>query len=145
MNYLYVQKWLPYSLLIFVSYFFSLSFFIAIHKTDKVDGEIRFSIFMLFGFFATYHWLPEDRTTKTLEEWAVGLENKDFQTGLGARVFSKCWKACVWVLSAKWWVSGRRRSLVSSGGEGEGGNDGEARDGSTAVGVALGGVRIDNR
>jgi hypothetical protein len=119
------------------------SLFITIHKTDKTDREIRFSIFMLFGFFATYYWLPEDGTIKTLEEWAVGLENEDFQNGLRAKVFRKCWEACAWVLSGEWWVFGRR-SLVESGGEGERDSDGEVRDESTAVSGALEGMRVES-
>lgn len=78
-NYNTIQKWLPYSLLIF-------------------------SIFMLLGFITTIFWIPgaEHGPTgqvKTLEEWEVGraTPNGFAQTKI-ARMVEWCWKliARVW-------------------------------------------------
>ncbi|KAH8649683.1 major facilitator superfamily domain-containing protein [Tricladium varicosporioides] len=72
-DYQIIQKWLPYSLLVF-------------------------SIFMLLGLWMTWKWIPgqergPDGEIKTLEEWAGGREtpNKFAQTRL-AKVVEVTWK-----------------------------------------------------
>jgi PHS family inorganic phosphate transporter-like MFS transporter len=79
-NYNTIQKWLPYSLLIF-------------------------SIFMLLGLLTTIAYIPADEhgpngKVKTLEQWEIGREtpNGFAQTRL-ARVVEWCWR-----LLAKGWA-----------------------------------------
>ncbi|KAH6690218.1 major facilitator superfamily domain-containing protein [Leptodontidium sp. MPI-SDFR-AT-0119] len=68
-----IEKWLPYSLLIF-------------------------SIFMLLGLITTIRWIPgqehgPDGSVKTLEQWEVGRETPNgFSTTWTARRFEVFWK-----------------------------------------------------
>ncbi|KAL2065150.1 hypothetical protein VTL71DRAFT_4291 [Oculimacula yallundae] len=75
-----IERWLPYSLLIF-------------------------SIFMLLGLFTTIYWIPgnehgPDGTVKTLEQWEVGRPIPNgFSNTWSARTFEVLWK-----LFARFWM-----------------------------------------
>jgi len=92
-----IQKWLPYSLLMYVPASYKI-----IHACTN-NILLSFSFFMLCGLVITVLWLPRiehnaDGKVKSLEEWQDGREANGFSRSWMAKIVAKLYHsvANVW-------------------------------------------------